>query len=221
MNDFNEHNYLCHYGVLGMKWGIRRYQNKDGTLTSEGRHRYVKTMGKENVTALEFKEKSKRSHKLTKEQRHEGTVKILSSREDTYEEAIKFDKARKKWDDAVSDLDKRIKNAKTDKQMEKLQSLKEYSMDFPGNQDADKKIRKAAIEREKARRDYVQKLVGSNLSDIDMRRVHSDVASLSNDELGAVQEIIKHNLHRSDIGANLADEIEKRNKVNIALHSSF
>lgn len=28
-----------HHGVLGMKWGIRRYQNKDGTLTPEGRRR--------------------------------------------------------------------------------------------------------------------------------------------------------------------------------------
>jgi hypothetical protein len=35
-----EDNYLIHYGVLGMKWGIRRYQNKDGTLTDVGkRHR--------------------------------------------------------------------------------------------------------------------------------------------------------------------------------------
>lgn len=32
--------YLEHYGVLGMKWGVRRYQNKDGTLTSKGKKRY-------------------------------------------------------------------------------------------------------------------------------------------------------------------------------------
>lgn len=31
--------YLEHYGVLGMKWGVRRYQNSDGTLTAAGKKR--------------------------------------------------------------------------------------------------------------------------------------------------------------------------------------
>lgn len=48
MDGFLEHDYLCHYGIKGMKWGLRRYQNPDGSLTSEGRARYgsIKELGK-------------------------------------------------------------------------------------------------------------------------------------------------------------------------------
>lgn len=35
-----EYNELRHWGIKGMKWGVRRFQNKDGSLTKAGKQRY-------------------------------------------------------------------------------------------------------------------------------------------------------------------------------------
>lgn len=40
---------IYHSGVKGMKWGVRRYQNKDGSLTPEGKKRYDRDIAENNA----------------------------------------------------------------------------------------------------------------------------------------------------------------------------
>lgn len=52
---------LEHWGIKGMKWGFRRFQNKDGSLTAAGRKRYSDSAGGGKSTSASNKLKSKSS----------------------------------------------------------------------------------------------------------------------------------------------------------------
>ena len=88
-NDFSS-NYLMHHGILGMKWGIRRYQNTDGSLTSAGRERYGvegKRSAKQLQNRLNDYELAVAKNKRAK--RHIEGVTNLGERRDRLDKNIK------------------------------------------------------------------------------------------------------------------------------------
>ena len=90
--------YLAHHGILGMKWGVRRYQNPDGSLTAAGRKRYaIDSDG--NIRKLTSKEKKAAS--TAQKQRAAALEKARKARAEKAEynkqkaEAIKSGEATK------------------------------------------------------------------------------------------------------------------------------
>lgn len=57
-----EDNYLTHHGIIGQRWGVRRFQNKDGSLTAEGKERYYNDKSNKDKKTVIKEEKSASSH---------------------------------------------------------------------------------------------------------------------------------------------------------------
>ena len=58
--------YLYHWGIRGMKWGVRRYQNKDGSLTAAGRKRYDNEVAKLKAEKAKIRNTERTKAKLAK-----------------------------------------------------------------------------------------------------------------------------------------------------------
>lgn len=56
---------LYHFGIKGQKWGVRRYQNEDGTLTAAGKARYMNSDGSYNKRGQKRMDKFEKYRKRT------------------------------------------------------------------------------------------------------------------------------------------------------------
>lgn len=78
---------LKHHGILGMKWGVRRYQNLDGTLTEQGKKRYSRVVGSgKNITVVERKGKIGGNYDILKDNKKVGRAIV-----DEHDEYSTFD----------------------------------------------------------------------------------------------------------------------------------
>lgn len=102
-----ESNALCHFGIKGMKWGVRRYQNKDGSLTKAGEKRYYNKDGTLTKAGKKYYDKEMNNLKAEK--------KVLANKKRTQAKLDKLNAAKKKVEDEKASLEGKAKTSgKTD-----------------------------------------------------------------------------------------------------------
>lgn len=103
---------LMHHGIKGMKWGVRRYQNEDGSLTSAGKKRYSNTNKLYKDLRKQIKRKRKEQYGRNKKMgaigpNSEQYIKDLKTNRKQYYNSKEY----KRWQHKLVDAAKRADEA--------------------------------------------------------------------------------------------------------------
>lgn len=136
---------LMHFGIKGMKWGRRRYQNPDGTLTPMGIKRYLKSYDRESAALRRSDRKKQRE---IKKMYSDKTIRKTKIRQQQADIAKREAERKEQRDDVIFKISKSAKDAAnlSDEQLKKrisrLEQEKKYKdlMSNARNEPAKKKV---------------------------------------------------------------------------------
>lgn len=163
---------LTHHGTRGMKWGVRRYQNSDGSLTAEGRKRYGVGDGRDTRGG----DRSATSETSPRKSRGTGTDSSGRSERVNKKEATKNKKTVNDEKTIKNDTNKQIEEKKTESESEESKrstgvktSTEPKSLDEMSDKDLQARLNRMNNEelytKKMAERGYVQV---SQFSDMDL-----------------------------------------------------
>lgn len=175
---------LMHFGILGMKWGVRRFQNPDGTLTAAGQARYKKQL--ESIygsKAGSYKSRRYQGGRLTSTKR-DLKLQKLTDKEKKY---IRNKLLKKEYDEYMNVL----KKNRYSKEDDKLTFLKKELETY-----------KAELKYAKKASKIVDKILG------DIGNESIDTLGKMN-QVKTIKEDTKHRLKLDFSTALLPDAIKK------------
>lgn len=159
---------LAHHGILGMKWGVRRYQNPDGSLTEAGKkHRAKEIKNAYNQKLLDQKKDREHNKKIGNpwaKRFNTNTLKVADKIEDEVQSTDLYKEYMKTY-------------KKYEKEVEKFEEdyYSKYGKyptnDFSISKDLRDKLHELDVKENAQRREIVQKytgdLLGAMLKDLD------------------------------------------------------
>lgn len=116
---------LLHWGIKGMKWGVRRYQNKDGTLTPAGKKRYNAEM-----------------------ERLKNEEKILKNKEATRAKLAKLESKQKEIDERKKALEGKSNSKSVTKKTDGESEPKRKSVKDMSDEELAAVVRRAQLEKQ-------------------------------------------------------------------------
>ena len=133
---------LYHYGVKGMKWGVRRYQNADGSLTAAGEKKYGDDpVGRAKLNVKSAKKEYNKAYNKAYDYSPAHPISQFTKKK-------RINESNRRWDDAYEKLDK-LDKAKTEyKEVKK--TTKTLQKQYGALEDAyvyEKKTNKKDLER--------------------------------------------------------------------------
>lgn len=149
MNEFNT-NELYHHGILGQKWGVRRYQNKDGSLTAAGLRREQREQTKEKISKIKADAKAE-AKKISAQGKIDARIAKAYAKAQA-----KKDKETEKANALINKNIEKVKNkssANQAKEQEKEQEKKEKesnskSIKDMSNEEIQAKINRIRLEKQ-------------------------------------------------------------------------
>ena len=120
-------NYIKHHGIKGQKWGVRRFQNKNGSFTAAGKKRYNDDEYDEEREAYEKEAAARSGVKYVRKTKKEREAEDAENERKFNARLEKDTAAQKRTEDKMKEIDKKLQ-AKYD--LSSMEDLDKYYKEY-------------------------------------------------------------------------------------------